>query len=58
MTKHPDAIEDPNRERIHLQSIRGAGGSFFETICEIEIRELEPGISWDQHVAIPQGDAL
>jgi hypothetical protein len=58
VTKHHDIIEDLHRERIRLQSIRGAGGSFFETICEIEIRELELEIAWTQHAAPPQGGAL
>jgi hypothetical protein len=58
VTKHHDIIEDLHREHIRLQSIRGAGGSFFETICEIEIRELELEIAWTQHAAQPQGGAL
>jgi hypothetical protein len=57
MTDHPDTIEDLHRERIRLQSIRGAGGSFFETIIEVEIRELELEIAWSQHLAMAQGGA-
>jgi hypothetical protein len=55
VTKHPDAIEDLHREGIRLQSIRGAGGSFFQTICEVELKELETEIAWAQHAAQPQG---
>jgi hypothetical protein len=57
MTTHHDTIDSLRRERVRLQSLRGAGGSFFQTICEVEIRELELEIAWAQHAAQPQGGA-
>jgi hypothetical protein len=57
MTNHHDAIDSLRRERVRLQSLRGAGGSFFQTLCEVELKELETEIAWAQHTAMPQGGA-